>query len=684
MHFKSLFTLVAITLFNSLNVLAQSKPFGPVDLNSMPRPGSYVATKEGDKVVYSLSTYDPKTDARTIKYHVLDVATGKSTDITPLTSTDFSPLSFIQKDRIAFLSSRSGKPNIWSLDLNAGSSSLIQHTNFNYTQLNGPKIDTANRKLIFTTGVSVKDIKKSFSTVRSYERSYFRFWDQWYDYVHQHIHVADFSLDKATNEAKNLFVNTPNFESPLRPFNELSAYHLSSDGKYVAFVTRPDTPYQAVKSTTELYLVPTSGNPTPELISKGIGANFAPKFSPNGRYLVWVYVDSDTNLYGDNLITVYDLKTKTRKVINQSWEISITEFFFSDDSKSIFLNVADDGYYKLFEFNIETSKPTAITKTGNCNLIAQVNNTLLITKHTRTKSAEIYSVKRDGTDLKLLTDFNVKYLEQFGLNEYESFYFDGALNDKVQGFLIKPSNFNPAKKYPVVVFVHGGPEPSFFDDWSYSWNPQILASSGYAIIGINFHGSIGFGNKFTKSVNGNWGDLPLEDHIKGLDYALDKYKFLDSGKMAAWGGSYGGYLVNYFNGKTNRFKALISHSGPFDLTSIYHSTDFLHFTTVEYGGDMWDPRAFASAKRQSPSNYIQNWKTPMLLSVGDRDYRVPNTETYSTFSALLRRKVPARLLNFPDENHWLMKPANNLRWQLEAVDWTAKWLNMTNPFEHDF
>jgi dipeptidyl aminopeptidase/acylaminoacyl peptidase len=272
---------------------------------------------------------------------------------------------------------------------------------------------------------------------------------------------------------------------------------------------------------------------------------------------------------------------------------------------------------------------------------------------------------------KQLTHFNDTLLSQIQMQPLDSFWFTGAHNDKVEGFLVKPPNFDASKKYPVKFLIHGGPQGAWGDDWSYRWNPELFATNGYVVIMINFHGSTGYGQKFIDAINGDWGGAPYEDLMKGLDYAEKTYPFIDKNRECALGASYGGYAINWILGHTDRFKCLVSHDGMFNAESAWGTTEELWFNNWEFTGTPYDNRE--SYILWSPHQYAKNFKTPTLVIHGQRDYRLDVSEGFQLFTTLQMEGVPSKMLYFPDEGHWVLKPQNSRLWYQTVNDWVDQW-----------
>jgi len=276
-----------------------------------------------------------------------------------------------------------------------------------------------------------------------------------------------------------------------------------------------------------------------------------------------------------------------------------------------------------------------------------------------------------------LTHFNDALLSQVAMSPLEPFWFTGAHGDKVEGFLVKPPNFDAAKKYPVKFLIHGGPQGAWGDDWSYRWNPELFASpttatpSGYVIVMINFHGSTGYGQRFIDAINGDWGGAPFEDLMKGLDYAEQTYPFIDKDRECALGASYGGYMANWVLGHTDRFKCIVTHDGMFNAESAWGETEELWFNDWEFKGTPYDNRELY--RKWSPHEYAKNFKTPTLVIHGQKDYRLDISQGFDLFTTLQMEGVPSEMLYFPDEGHWVLKPQNSQLWYKTVNDWVDRW-----------
>jgi dipeptidyl aminopeptidase/acylaminoacyl peptidase len=375
---------------------------------------------------------------------------------------------------------------------------------------------------------------------------------------------------------------------------------------------------------------------------------------------------------------------------------------WSPDSKTIYFTAENEGEAPIYRFVMDPSKlpqewqrskfvqPIAIEGGFNDSPVVTPDGKAIVFDRMSVQFPNEIFVRRidnfgltqglksgDGGDVDTvhmaaqLTHLNAPILSQIQMHPLESYWFNGSLKDKVQGFVVKPPNFDPSKKYPVKYLIHGGPEGAWGDDWSYRWNPELFAANGYVVVMVNFHGSTGYGQKFIDAINGNWGGPPYQDLMLGLDYAEQHYPYIDKDRECALGASYGGYAINWIEGHTTRFKCLVSHDGMFNTQSAYGTTEELWFNEWEFKGTPWTNRELYN--KWSPHMYATNFKTPMLVVHGQLDYRLDVSEGFQLFTTLQRLKVPSKMLYFPDEGHWVLKPQNGRLWYQTVNDWVDQW-----------
>jgi dipeptidyl aminopeptidase/acylaminoacyl peptidase len=352
---------------------------------------------------------------------------------------------------------------------------------------------------------------------------------------------------------------------------------------------------------------------------------------------------------------------------------SAEELEWSADGKELLCTADHLGQHSIFALDVATGRARIVVEKGTmASPQALPGGGILFGMHSLLGPTELYATDSSGKDIRRITHVNDAKVAAVRFGKPEQFTFIGAKGDTVYGYIVYPSDFDPAKKYPVAFLIHGGPQGSFGNEFHYRWNPQAYAGAGYAAVMIDFHGSTGYGQAFTDAINRDWGGAPYEDLMKGLDYALKKYPFLDKERMGALGGSFGGYMVNWIAGHTDRFKALVCHDGNLDELMAYYNTEELWFPEWEHGGPAYEnPDGY---RRDSPLSYARNWRTPMLVVHGGKDYRVEASQGIATFNLLQRKGIPSKLLYFPDENHWVLKPQNSLQWHETVLGWLDQWL----------
>jgi dipeptidyl aminopeptidase/acylaminoacyl peptidase len=649
---------------------------------------------DGKAVVYVMSELDRSTDKSNSDLYLIPTAGGEPKRLTTSTGADNHPRWSPDGKTIAFLSTRSGSSQVWLLPLDGGEARPVTKLPID---VSGPIWSPTGDNIAFSAKVfpgkspeetaEIDEKKgKEKSKVKIYDKLMIRHWDEWDDGKRSHLFVVEVATGKARDLTPKLMVNTPP-----APFGGSSDYAFSPNGMELAFTAEP-LKDMAWSTNTDIWIVSASGNEPVNLTDDSPGADGQPAYSPDGDYLAFVSqaragFEADKwslkirdRTSGDvtDLTSTIDRSVQSftwggSKAIKKPFDGKVRDLVaVFDDAGSMAIKglgfVADgDGHVFVNEH------PKGIT--GGVNNSPQLvpgGDELVFVHGSSNKPNEVYKAKRDGSGLIALTHHNAPLLAQLDLPPAEGFSFKGADGDEVSGWLVKPPGFDPKKKYPVVFLIHGGPQGAWHDEWHGRWNYPLFAAPGYAVVAINPRGSTGYGQKFTDQISKDWTGRVYEDLMNGLDHALKTYPFLDGTKVAAAGGSYGGFMVNWIAGHTNRFAALISHAGVFDLTSMYGTTEELWFAEWEFSGPPWEGSKIYFD--QSPSAFIANFKTPTLVIHGALDFRVPDAQGLGMFTGLQRKGIPSRYVFFPDEGHWIAKPANRIVWWREVHEWLGKYL----------
>jgi dipeptidyl aminopeptidase/acylaminoacyl peptidase len=502
-----------------------------------------------------------------------------------------------------------------------------------------------------------------------------------------------------------------NYDAPPFSLGGQDDYAFSPDGKELCFTSNHDK-VEATSTNNDLWIVPVNIEPgaSPERVreqTKNITADnpasdSTPFYSPDGKYIAYRSQKRPGYESDRFRLMLYDRKTGEKRNLTEDFDRWVGTFIWNPTSAFIYFVAENDGGSSIYMVSPSEGQtghlrwPLYLLNGFNDDLIATPDGKeILFTKMSISGPNDIYRVSSapSGDCVKAeiqgkwksgqydsscvssipdqVTHLNSSILSQVSISPLEPFWFEGAHGDKVQGFLVKPPNFDPSKKYPVKFLVHGGPQGAWGDDWSYRWNPELFAANGYVVIMINFHGSTGYGQKFIDAINGDWGGAPFEDLMKGLDYAEKTYPFIDKNRECALGASYGGYMANWILGHTDRFKCIVSHDGQFNTTSAWGTTEELWFPEWEFKGTPYSNRAMYD--KWSPHLSAENFKTPTLVVHGQLDYRLDVSEGFQLFTTLQRRGVPSKMLYFPDEGHWVLKPQNSQLWYKTVNDWVDQW-----------
>jgi dipeptidyl aminopeptidase/acylaminoacyl peptidase len=448
-------------------------------------------------------------------------------------------------------------------------------------------------------------------------------------------------------------------------------YAISPDGQEIAYTSTIDE-VEATSTNNEIFTVPMVGGQAKK-ISTSPGSDTTPRYSPDGKSIAWL--SQARNGYESDRFTLAlcDRTTQKIRIATQNFDRWVGSFAWASDAKSVYFSAEDHGQAPIYQLALDAPEPTEVVRLHADDLtFGPEGKFLYFSRNSIRAPNEIWRIDvAQKNEPAAVTHVNDALLLQIDLQPLEPFQFKGSEDAEVQGFLVKPLDFDPNKKYPLKFLIHGGPEGAWGDDWSFRWNPELFAAEGYVVVMINPHGSTGYGQKFTEGVIGDWGGKPFVDLMKGLDYAEQTYPFIDKDREAALGASYGGYMISWILGQTNRFKCLVSHDGMFNTEAAYGATEELWFPEWEFKGPPWRNRELY--RKWSPHLFADKFKTPTLVVHGQLDYRLDVSQGFDLFTTLQRLNVPSEMLYFPDEGHWVLQPQNSRLWYQAVNAWVDRW-----------
>jgi dipeptidyl aminopeptidase/acylaminoacyl peptidase len=657
-------------------LVAQKRPFTADALLSLDRISDPQISPDGRLVAFTVQRIDVAGNKRPSNIWVVPLYGGSPRQITNAGDTNQRPRWSPDSRRIAFLSDRGGSSQIWTMDPEGGG--LKQVTSL-ATEAGGVLFTPDGKSLLFTSGVypDCKDEacnaqrleaeKNSKVKARIYTSLLYRHWNQWQSPRRSHLFIVP--VDGGA--PRDL---TPG-EREVPPFSlgGPDDYSISPDGAEVCF-TMTSEAVPAAGTNLDLYVVPAAGGESKKITVNG-GADSGPSYSPDGRYLA--YRSQARSGYESDRWRLAVLERASGRVtyLTENLDRPVSGFAWQPDSSRLFFTVEDRGRQPIHVVPVAGGglRMVASGETHYDELqLTRDGKTMVYSAHSGSRPAEIYRISSSGGSPVALTRINDAVLSQYELPALEDFWVEGSEKTQVHSFLLRPPGFTSTRKYPVLMLIHGGPQGAWGQSWSYRWNPQVFAAAGYVVVMPNPRGSTSYGQKFTDEINRDWGGRVYDDIMAVTDHVASQ-PWADSARMAAAGGSYGGYMVNWILGHTNRFKALVSHAGVYDLRSMFGETEELWFPLWEFGGSPWEnPEEYV---RWSPSQFAAEFSTPTLVIHGELDYRVPYGQGLQLFTALQLNKVPSKLLLFPDEGHWILKPQNSLLWYRTFLDWIDTWTN---------
>ncbi|MGB2624078.1 MAG: S9 family peptidase [Candidatus Acidiferrum sp.] len=649
------------------------------DLIQMHRVGEAQISPDGKWVAYTVTTPDVEANRNASNVWIVSTAGGAPLQLTQ-SGRDSSPVWSPDGKTIAFLSSRSGTSEVYLLSMEGGEAE--QFTKIS-TGADIVKWSPDGKTIAFTSGVypdckddacnKARDEETEKNKVKAHvaEHLLYRHWTHWNDGKRSHLFVT---AADGSGTPRDLTAGA-NYDVPPDERGGPGDLNFSPDSKEICFTAVTD-PVEAISTNGDLFIVPVAGGEAKRITTQK-GFDGEPVYSPDGKFIAY-HAQLTPGYESDRWrVMLYDRATGKIEDLTAGFDRSADELLWSADSKTLYFTAENETLMPVYAMDArvgaEPRKWIADSYNSEISLSSD-GKTMVFERTSLTMPAEIFAATGDGSGVRQLTHHNESILASLDMNEPETFWFEGAEGTRVQAMLIRPPHFDAAKKYPLLVLLHGGPQTMWSNAWGYRWNPQVFSAPGYVTLMINRRGSTGYGQKFTDEITGDWGGKAYVDVMDGVDFTLKKYPFTDGSRMAAAGGSYGGYLADWIATHTGRFKAIISHAGVYDLDSMY-ATEELWFEEHDMQGTPWtNPESY---HKWAPATYaaeLGKFKTPMLVIDGELDFRVPYTQSLELFNTLQREGVPSKLVIFPDEGHWVLKPQNSRFWYKTFLGWLAEYL----------
>jgi len=656
----------------------QTHPFSVHDMLAMDRLSDPQVSPNGKWIVFVLRQTDLEANKGRTDLWLVGADGTSLRRLTSHPEEDSNPRWAPDSKSVFFISTRSDSAQVWRIQIDGGEAQQLTDLPLDVGNL---VVSPDGKHIAFTMEVfpdcnsaaqtkdRLDEIKQRKTSGRIYEQIFVRHWDTWKDGRRSHLFVMPSAGVDPIDVMQGMVADTPS-----KPFGGPEEITFTPDSKGLIFSARDVGRTEPWSTDFNLYRTPIDGSEPPKcLTEKNRAWDTNPVFSPDGKTLAYLAMTKPGYESDRFRIVLRRWPDGEQQILTENWDRSPSSFCFSADGKTIYATAANTGQKSLFAVNVKTAAVRTIVKEGSTSSPGIAADRIIFGLNNLQSPVELYSVKTDGSDVRKITNINSEKIAAARIGEYEQFTFAGWNDETVYCYVVKPVDFDPAKKYPVAFLIHGGPQDSFDNSFHYRWNPQAYAGAGYAAVMVDFHGSTGYGQAFTDSIQGDWGGKPLEDLQKGLTAALKRYPWMDAERVGALGASFGGYMINWIAGNwPSRFRCLVNHDGNIDERMAYFDTEELWFPERDHLGTPWDnPDSY---EKHNPVNFVKNWKTPMLVIHSAMDFRVAETQGLGTFNALQRLGIPGKLLYFPDENHWVQKPHNSILWHETVINWLDRWL----------
>ena len=661
------------------DVTVQDGKLTPEVLMALGSVSSPVVSPDGSKVLYSVAFTSIEQNKSNAELWVMDIDGGNPVRLTQSPKSEYNAVWIDGGNKIAFLYPENGKMQIFVMNADGTGRQCVSSVE---KGVDGFLFSPDGSKVLYIS--QVKWAKTVTDTYPDLDKAnchivddlMYKHWDEWVSTI-PHPFIADFANGRVS-EGTDIMEGEP-YEAPMKPFGGIESFAWAPDGKSLVYVSRKKTGLEySISTNSDLYQYDLATKTTRNLTEGMMGYDTTPAFSRSGNYLAWLSMEHDGYESDKNRIFVMEMASGKKTDLTADWDYTADGIAWADDEKSLYFTAPFQGCEPIFSINVETHKvDTVASGQYDYASIAPVAGGVITMRHSYLSPNEIFSVSKDG-ETSQLTHVNDDLLAQLKPVTVEKRMVPTTDGKLMTTWVVLPPDFDAAKKYPAILYCQGGPQQAVSQFWSSRWNLRLMASQGYIVIAPNRRGLPGFGTEWNAQISGDYGGQNMKDYLSAVDY-MKKEPYVDGSHIGAVGASYGGFSVYWLAGHhDNRFAALIAHAGIFNMEAQYLETEEMWFANWDMGGAPWDKnnKTAQATFATSPHKFVQNWNTPIMVTVGEKDYRILASQGMMAFNAARLRGVPTRMLVFPDENHWILQPQNALLWQREFFGWLDKWLKV--------
>lgn len=675
---KKFILLISIFLTVGTNaVVAQERAMTPEDLWKFGRVSEPQVSPDNANVIYGVTYYNAEDNSSNRDIYLLNIKENKSVNISKSTVSEYNAVFHPTDGKIYYLAPVKGEMQMFSMSMKGSSKKQVS---FVTGGIEGFKFSPDGEKVVYYTSVKLDETPSEIYPdlndvdVKIIDDLMYRHWDNWSDYTYNHLFVSSFDSKGQIHDGIDLMENQK-FDAPMKPFGGMEQVDWSPDGNELAYACKKLSGKDyAVSTNSDIFIYNLTTKQTKNVSAFNMGYDHDPVFSPNGEYLVWKSMKTPGFEADKERIMLYSIKKRMIADLTDGFDQSCANYKWSDDSKTIYFISGHHAKYHLYSIDVETQSIRKITS-GQCDYVEYdlAGNFIVAAKQSMSLPTELFLVDiATGKDVQL-TFTNEKLLEELRFGRVEERWIKTVDDKDMLVWVIYPPFFDVKDKYPAILYCEGGPQSAVSQFWSYRWNFQMMAAGGYIVMAPNRRGLPTFGQEWNDQISGDYGGLNQKDYLQTVD-VLSKEPYIDENRIGAVGASYGGFSVYWLAGNHNkRFKAFISHCGIYNFSSMYGSTEEYFFVNHDYEGPYWtvpQPKSYAF----SPHLAVANWDTPILIITGGRDFRIPYTQSLEAFNSAQLLGVPSKLLFFPDETHFVLKPQNSILWQREFRNWLDKYL----------